>query len=869
MKNTIEIRKLLISIGLVLVLIATIFSFASIATKAEDKVVYAEWSGQGTGTAADPYLIGTKAQLEKFRDIINGLNGETQNVNACAKLTADIDLAGSTTDQWIPIGSYSSPYTGTFNGNGYAVSGIYIDNHTADSSLYWGFLGSLGEVGYVKNLEVSGYIYVYTYASGIVGYNKGTIESCRNNASIETCNYYIGGISAETSVSSVISKCLNTGSIKHTANTNAYVGGIVGYNDGAIVDSYNIGSINAQSAQGVGGITGVHGAETAPLRNCHNQGSITGPSGHRGGIATYYFYKAPESCYCINTIDKSIEDPASTANILTPAQFKDYMFFKNAGWDFDNIWVMGANYPVFGTSYGLSYLGNRTTSINSSGEGWSYDYDSNTLTLNGFNYDGDANYAFTYYKDSDPLKRTTLNVVISDTNNIQVKHSAIWSDSDLVLSGDGTLNMANTDGYMLTAYESTLTINSGTYNVSSCLNLFNANHIVINGGSFVATSTASSISGFLEDFTITNGTFDLTTNTNVFYNESDVVCVFNIQGGVFTLQANEGFYKDGIKVINAIKGAAWTNVEGTEGKIDIAENTTAYTINASAKMVQFPYSETPPTPPAPGPDETTPDETTPDSKRIDPDNGVTVETSDGTAIPEDITLKVVVKTEVTTQEGKVDVAKVQEKISSKEKIAKVYDVKLIRTVGGVEEEIQPSDIKEGMKVKVEIQLPKGVKANGLRILHVHNDGTIDEINNVTVANGVAVVEVASFSEFVLVIPASHGFCIGWVAFIFVILELLATALFVIIRFGLLKELVAKCKLDGAYGKISLLTLIGLCVSGAIFLFTLIALCVHQCAVTIITFILAFIICGGFTFLFLEDKGITKLLPKKVEDKPQE
>ena len=298
---------------------------------------------------------------------------------------------------------------------------------------------------------------------------------------------------------------------------------------------------------------------------------------------------------------------------------------------------------------------------------------------------------------------------------------------------------------------------------------------------------------------------------------------------------------------------------------------------------------TPPTPPAPGPDETTPDETTPDEttpdettpedettptpspdgKRIDPDNGVTIETSDGTAIPEDITLKVVVKTEVTAIEGKVDPAKVQEKISSKEKIAKVYDVKLIRTVGGEEEIIQPSDIKPGMKVKVEIQLPKGISAKGLRILHVHSDGTIDEISNLTVTNGVAIVEVASFSEFVLVTPASHGFCIGWVAFIFVILELLATCLYAIIRFGLFKDLVAKCKLDGAYAKISLLTLIGLCVAGAVFLFTLIALCVHQCAITIITFILAFIICGGFTFLFLEDKGITKLLPKKLEDKPQE
>ena len=260
---------------------------------------------------------------------------------------------------------------------------------------------------------------------------------------------------------------------------------------------------------------------------------------------------------------------------------------------------------------------------------------------------------------------------------------------------------------------------------------------------------------------------------------------------------------------------------------------------------------------------------TPKNKVEDKDNGVSVETSDGTELPDDITLKVVVKTEVATKEGTIDQAKIQEKIGAKEKIAKVYDIKLIKIVGENEEEIQPSDIQDGMKVKVQITLPKGVKANGLRILHIHSNGTIDEINNVNVVDGVAIIEVSSFSEFVLVTPASHGFCVGWIVFIFVILELLATCLYVIIRYRFFKELVAKCKLDCLYDKLDLMTFIGLCVAGGIFLFAFIALCCHQCALTIIMFILAFIICGGFTFLFLEDKGITHLLPKKVEDKPQE
>ena len=39
-----------------------------------------------------------------------------RNTSASAVLTADIDLSGET---WTPIGSESTPYTGTFDGQGY------------------------------------------------------------------------------------------------------------------------------------------------------------------------------------------------------------------------------------------------------------------------------------------------------------------------------------------------------------------------------------------------------------------------------------------------------------------------------------------------------------------------------------------------------------------------------------------------------------------------------------------------------------------------------------------------------------------------------------------------------------------------------
>ena len=64
--------------------------------KSESKEVYADepsaassFTG-GTGTSGDPYLISSPEELIKFRNIVNGTNGETTNLSACARLTQDI-----------------------------------------------------------------------------------------------------------------------------------------------------------------------------------------------------------------------------------------------------------------------------------------------------------------------------------------------------------------------------------------------------------------------------------------------------------------------------------------------------------------------------------------------------------------------------------------------------------------------------------------------------------------------------------------------------------------------------------------------------------------------------------------------------------
>ena len=236
----------------------------------------------------------------------------------------------------------------------------------------------------------------------------------------------------------------------------------------------------------------------------------------------------------------------------------------------------------------------------------------------------------------------------------------------------------------------------------------------------------------------------------------------------------------------------------------------------------------------------------------DDESGVTIET-EGRGVPRNVNLIVEVKTDVTP--SNVSPEALEKLIKKTQKIVKIYDVKLIQTVNGVDTEIQPSDIKEGMKIKIHMAIPEGVETKGLSVLHIHGDGSIDVIDDVTIDGNNVIVEVASLSEFAIVEKTSHGFCVGWIVFIFMILELLFACLYIILRYGFLKELVTKCKLDCLYEKMELLTFIGMCLSQVLFIFALIAICLHQCAVTIISFIFVLLIMGAFDYFFLKDNDI--------------
>ncbi len=176
------------------------------------------------------YEISNAGQLYWFADKVNNDNANFGSANAI--LTADIvvnegAVSAETTDVrvWTPIGKRTCQYTGTFDGNGKTVSGLYYNN---SGNGYVGLLGFVGANGAVKNTGViNSYFNGYDYIGGVVGYNdNGTITNCYNTGDVSGYGSVGGVVGSNVDT---IANCYNTGSVSGSIE----VGGVVGTNNKA------------------------------------------------------------------------------------------------------------------------------------------------------------------------------------------------------------------------------------------------------------------------------------------------------------------------------------------------------------------------------------------------------------------------------------------------------------------------------------------------------------------------------------------------------------------------------------------------------------------------------------------------------------
>ena len=222
------------------------------------------------------------------------------------ELTKNIDC--SDTINWNgglgfdPIGSTGSlwaPFTGTFDGKGFNITGLYINRPLKDYvGLFAADIGTavIRNVGLI-NVNITGQRYV----GGLIGHNlNGSVTNSYSTGAI-TGNRQVGGLIGYNTNGSVIN-CHAEGSVACTGDD---VGGLIGRNDGynktnpnLINNSYAYS--NVTGSQNTGGLIGYN--FQGFVDQSYSSGTVNGEWSVGGLIGT-------------NSVDSSIIDSYSSSTV--------------------------------------------------------------------------------------------------------------------------------------------------------------------------------------------------------------------------------------------------------------------------------------------------------------------------------------------------------------------------------------------------------------------------------------------------------------------------------------------------------------------------------------------------------------------------
>jgi len=317
----------------------------------------AVWNGKiDTGwydESKNDFTITTPQQLAGLAELVNegeNFKGKTVRLGVNIMLNDTANLRNwasrAPANVWTPIGTKDSTkmFYGTFDGNGYVISGVYI-NSAEDRR---GLFRNLAAGGTIKNLGVSSsYIKGSEVIGGLVGTNFGSIS---NSYFVGTVigDFIVGGLVGynDKEISNSYSVSLVTGK--------KWVGNLVGDNDGLINNSYALGSVKGNNV-----ISGLAGANqnSGTISNSYFMGIVIGKE-YVAGLTFNNYGKLNNSYYDMQIIGPSLSFSESDFRDgkLTMAMKQKNTF---VGWDFNKIWgidsKINCGYPYLLENKGKSF----------------------------------------------------------------------------------------------------------------------------------------------------------------------------------------------------------------------------------------------------------------------------------------------------------------------------------------------------------------------------------------------------------------------------------------------------------------------------------------------------------------------------------
>jgi hypothetical protein len=285
------------------------------------------FSGNGSGTSEEPYQITTVAQLQEMAN----------ELSAYYIIMNDIDCGPIT---FVSVGNDTAPFTGSLDGQGYTLDGLYI---SAPSTDYQGLIGYAGSgavitnviltdvdvtgsnyvgglvgknAGTVTNSHATGNVTGSNYAGGLVGNNAGTVTNSHATGNVTGSNY-AGGL-----VGNNAGTVTNSHATGNVTGTDFIVGGLVGYNYSTISNSYATGNVTGGNDY-VGGLVGYN---HSTISNSYATGNVTGGN-YAGGLVGANSGTITSSYYDSETTGQSDTGkgvPLTTAEMQTKSSFVDW-----------------------------------------------------------------------------------------------------------------------------------------------------------------------------------------------------------------------------------------------------------------------------------------------------------------------------------------------------------------------------------------------------------------------------------------------------------------------------------------------------------------------------------------------------------------
>lgn len=327
--------------------------------------------------AGREYTLDTVEELFGFAYKAQSVNFDEQTIKLGADIIVNANapktkaawttyLANNQVEEWVSIGNESLGFSGTFDGDGHTISGVYLNTSTATQGLFGAIDG-----GIVRelNLENSYFVTSQSTLGSIVGRTiNSSIISVYSNAILESnyANEYgrVGGISGQIDTGTVtINDCWFDGDINSAGGK---IGGIVGRVaavNANITNCLNTGNITNNFAGTSGGLVDVGGliggrnnnANTpVTLSNCFNAGTLTlnggtvtagvaiGSMYWNGSVTISNVYTESDKAI-VNGVEKSFTvasgTKASSVTNLTATKVSAYTT-SNVALDYTEHWML-------------------------------------------------------------------------------------------------------------------------------------------------------------------------------------------------------------------------------------------------------------------------------------------------------------------------------------------------------------------------------------------------------------------------------------------------------------------------------------------------------------------------------------------------